>query len=161
MYSYLVIKTFYHASCIKLPMRYDPQTFYFTMSFLNKSSIYNINFIGQADPDYLSNYFTIFQELTTVIIYLKKLNSWQLKHTHISNILITLQAFQRNYPTHWCHSLILRYATRNSGFCLWVFGISVAITVSFLAYLFIFTPDKVSLISRLSLTSLFCTYVWS
>ena len=90
-----------------------------------------------------------------------KFNSWQLKHTHISDILITLWAFWRNYPMCWCHSLTLRYATRNSSFCLQVFGLFAAIVVSFLTYLFIFTPDKVSLIFRLSLTSLFCAYIWS
>ena len=60
---------------------------------------------------------------------------------------------------HFHHSLTLRYAMKDSHLCIQVFGIFVAIVVSFLTYLFIFTPDKVSLILRLSLTSLFCTYV--
>ena len=109
-------------------------------------SLYNIHSLGnspilqhhlyRSDESWLFiNYFTIFWECTMVIIDL--FNLWQLKHTHISNILVDLWAFWRNYPMCWHHSLTLRHATKDSHLCTQVLSIFSTIMVSFLTYLFI------------------------
>ena len=60
---------------------------------------------------------------------------------------------------HWCHSLILRYVSKN--LCLFKqlhLLYFLPIIVSFLTYLVIFAPDKTLLIFWLSLTYLFHVY---
>ena len=88
-----------------------------------------------------------------------KINLLQQKNTHISDILCFACAFLGDSPTCWCHSLILSYVSKNSHlFELLHLLYFLPITVSFLTYLVIFTPDKTLLIFRLSLTDLFHVY---
>ena len=87
------------------------------------------------------------------------------KYSHLRHNWFSACCFLRKFPMHWCHSLILRHASKThistANHLLWF----LLIVVSFLTYLVILTPDKTVLtfpaITNISFMSMIKVKTWT